>query len=139
MDQERILSKFDQIEEYLEKLEKIKPNNFDLYKRSVKDKLACERLIQLSIECVLDICNILVSKLRVGIPSDEDDVFNKLEEKKIITQKMKNILIGMKGVRNILVHRYGKVEDERIFEILSDKLEDFEKFKEEIICFLKKS
>ena len=45
----------------------------------------------------------------------------------------------MKGVRNILVHKYGTVKDEIIFEIVSEKLGDFEKFKEEIINFLKSS
>ena len=50
---------------------------------------------------------------------------------------MKNKLINMKGLRNILVHRYGEVEDEIVFENLSENLGDFEKFKEEILKYIK--
>jgi len=43
----------------------------------------------------------------------------------------------MKGFRNILVYKYGVVDDELVFEMLSEKVEDFEKFKEEILSFLR--
>ena len=137
MDKERILSKLDKIENYLSQIEEIRPRNIEDYTKSIKDRMACERLLQISVENVLDICNMIVSELKLGLPSDEDDVFAKIENKKIITKDMKNKLIKMKGVRNILVHRYGEIEDEKIFEVLSENLEDFEKFKREIIKFIK--
>src|SRR3989344_4541695 len=133
MDKKRILAKFDQLNESLERLDKIKPSNFEDYKKSIKDKMACERLIQISIETILDVCNILVSELKLGLPSDEEDIFRKMETHNIISLQMKNKLINMKGLRNILVHRYGEVEDEIVFENLSENLGDFEKFKEEIL------
>ena len=43
----------------------------------------------------------------------------------------------MKGFRNILVHKYGEVDDEISYENL-EKLSDFDLFKEEVIFFLKK-
>ena len=45
---------------------------------------------------------------------------------------------AMKGFRNILVHKYGKIEDELAFEILQNNLPDFQLFKEEVFKFLKK-
>ncbi len=139
MDRERILTKFDELEGYLKELEKIKPIEYTEYKSSIEKKRASERLLQISIETVLDICNLLLSSLRLGIPIDEEDVFTKLEDKKIITQNMRNILTNMKGFRNLLVHKYGVVKDELVFELLSERLGDFDKFEEEIIRFLKKN
>ena len=133
MDKDRILSKIDNINNYLEELDSVIPSNFKEYKNSIMDKRACERLLQISIESVIDICNILVSNLKLGLPCDEEDMFKKLEKKKIITKKMGKILINMKGFRNILVHKYGSVNDELVFEMLSERLEDFEIFKEEIL------
>src|SRR3989344_3953406 len=98
--------------------------------------IECEILLQISIENVIDICNIIISGLKLGIPSDEDIIFDKLRDKKVISMGMKNILIEMKGFRNILVHKYGKVDNERVFENIGE-LDDFDKFKEEIIRFLK--
>lgn len=138
LNKERILSKIDEMEQYLEELEQIVPTEFEIYEKSVKDKRACERLIQLCIESVVDVCNIITSNLKLGLPSGEEEVFKKLRERKIITKELEKSLIGMKGLRNILVHKYGEVDDEIVYEILKEKLNDFEKFKEEILKFLEK-
>src|SRR5438046_1994150 len=97
IDKEKILSKIDDLNKYLDELDEIKPLNFDEYKKSIEKKRSCERLLQISIEAVIDICNIIISNLKLGIPSDEDMVFEKLGGKKIISVKVKNILKEMKG------------------------------------------
>jgi len=51
--------------------------------------------------------------------------------------KTGNIIKNMRGFRNILVHKYGTVDDELVFEMLSERLDDFEKFKEEVLRILK--
>ena len=76
--------------------------------------------------------------MNLGIPADEDSVFDKLRKKKIISKKLYDILIEMKGFRNVLVHKYGAIEDEKVFEVLTDKLDDFQIFKEEILKFVNK-
>ena len=137
MDEDRILIKIDQMNSFLEEIDKIKLYSFKEYKNSIKDRRSCERLLQISIETVLDICDILVSELKLGLPSEEEEIFVKLRGRRVISEKMTSILRGMKGFRNILVHKYGVVKDELVFEFLSEKLEDFERFKEEILKFLK--
>ncbi len=136
IDKKKILSKIDQIDLHLEEIEKIKPSDYNEYKNSIEKKRACERLLQISIEIIIEIAYIIVSNLKLGVPSDEDVLFEKLREKKIISKEIFTIIKEMKGFRNILVHKYGEVEDEKVFENL-DNLEDFEKFKQEILKFLK--
>ena len=109
-----------------------------MYKASVEKKRACERLLHISIECVLDICSILASELKLGLPSTREDLFEKLESSHIISSKMMNTLRKMKSFRNIIVHRYGIVDDELVYKILKDYLGDFANFKKEILEFLKK-
>jgi len=136
MDKKIILAKIDEIDGYLEELDSLKPIELEDYINSIKDKRTCERLLQISIESVLDICNVLITELKLGLPADEEAVFDKLKDKGIITKGMAVILKEMKGFRNILVHKYGIVDNELVFENLSN-LQDFDKFKEEILNFLK--
>jgi len=136
MDKERILSKIDELNQYIKELEKIRPKTFEEYKNNILIKRACERLLQVSIECIIDIASILVKELKIGLPSEEEDLFDKLEENRIITRKMKDKLRLMRGFRNILVHRYGKIDDKLVFENLS-KIQDFKDFSKQIIEFLK--
>jgi uncharacterized protein YutE (UPF0331/DUF86 family) len=44
----------------------------------------------------------------------------------------------MKGMRNILVHEYGRIDDELVFETVRDRLGDFGAFKREILDFLRR-
>jgi len=62
------LSKIDELDSHLDEFDDIKPKGFEEYESSIKDKRACERLLQISIETVLDICNIIVSNLKLGVP-----------------------------------------------------------------------
>ncbi len=137
IDKERILIKIDEMMGYLEELKGIKPNKISRYKGSIEKRRACERLLQITIECVIDICTIIVKDLKLGIPEDETGMFEKIRKKGIISEKTKKNLEDMKGFRNILVHKYGAVHDGIVFENLS-RISDFIKFKNEIIGFLKK-
>jgi len=44
----------------------------------------------------------------------------------------------MKGFRNFLIHRYGKINDEVAFKDIKNGLPDFELFKKEVLAFIKK-
>jgi len=45
-------------------------------------------LLQISIEAVIDICNIFVSNLKLGLPSNEEEIVDKLINKKVLTVKL---------------------------------------------------
>jgi uncharacterized protein YutE (UPF0331/DUF86 family) len=122
----------DELEGYLGELDQVKPISLEEYKK-VETKRSCERLLQLSIECMIDICALVVAGLRLGLPSEEDDLFERLEQAGVISPMMKETLKKMKAFRNILVHEYGRIDDQLVYEILQNKLDDFEVFKHEIL------
>ncbi len=132
LDRERILARIDHLNSYLEELKQVAPPDIDTY-RTIEKKRSCERLLQISIECVVDICGLVVSGLHLGLPEDENDLFEKLERAEIISPQMKENLRRMKGLRNILVHEYEVVNDEIVFHAVQNELGDFQKFKEEIL------
>ncbi|MBI4400676.1 MAG: DUF86 domain-containing protein [Nitrospirae bacterium] len=132
LDRERILSKIDQLDQYLGELSQVVPASFPEYQASVEKRRACERLLQLCIECVLDICTLLVSGLRLGLPGDEDDLFEKLERAKVLSPQILALLRPMKGFRNILVHEYGGIDDAVVYKIAMGRLRDLETFKQAV-------
>jgi uncharacterized protein YutE (UPF0331/DUF86 family) len=132
VDRDRILAKLDEMDGYLRELESVVPPNLDAY-RTVEKRRSCERLLQMSVESVLDICHLLVSGKRLGLPGAEEDVLDKLEASRVFSAPMVATLRRMKGCRNILVHEYGKVLDEVIFETVSSKRGDFDGFRREVL------
>ena len=132
LDRERILAKIDELQGYLKELRNIVPEDYNKYLSSIEKRRACERLLQISVECVIDICSLLVSGLRLGLPAEESDIFEKLFVNNIISKEVKDILKLMKGFRNILVHDYARLDNALIYEIATTRLKDFEIFAKEI-------
>jgi len=134
MDRERIYAKIDEMEQYLKELYDILPGSLDDYQASIQSRRAVERLLQITIETMMDTCALLVKGLKLGLPSAEEDFLEKL--KGVLKLEMVENLKQMRAFRNILVHGYAKIDDERVFNILTERLEDFEKFKDSILKFL---
>jgi len=131
LDRDRVLAKLDELEGYLRELEGIAPRDLGEYRR-VEKKRACERLVQIAVESVIDLCQLFVSGLRLGLPGDEDDLFQKLEQAGVLSPETVSIVKRMKGCRNILVHEYARVDDELIFEVVRSRRSDFTRFASEI-------
>ena len=138
VDRERILAKLDELAGHLGELRSIVPSGFDDY-LAVEKRRACERLLQISIEAVIDTCALLVTGLRLGLPAEEDDLFERLARRGVVSAAMAETLRRMKGLRNLLVHDYGRIDDRLVFETVRTRLGDFDEFKEEVLTFLRGS
>ena len=132
LDRDRIITKIDELEGFLKELRSIIPEGYDEYLLSIEKRRACERLLQISVECIIDICGLLISGLRLGLPSEESEIFEKLFLNNIVSEEMKDTLKSMKGFRNILVHDYAKLDNALIYEIATPRLIDFERFVKDI-------
>ena len=133
LDRERILAKLDQLDGYLGELSHILPNNFADYVGSIEKRRACERVLQVAVECMIDICGLLIAGLRLGLPAEEDDLFAKLEHAHVISSGLGQTLKSMKGFRNILVHEYGGIDDALVYKFATTRMRDFETFRAETI------
>ena len=136
IDRERLLAKLDELDGYLRELRSIAPAELEQY-QMVEKKRACERLLQVSVEAVIDFCALLVAELRLGLPGAEDDLFEKLLHRGVISTATTTVLMRMKGLRDLLVHEYGRMNDEIVYETVRDRLGDFDGFKRGILAWLR--
>ena len=135
LDKDRILAKIDELDAYLGELKQIAPSRYDVYQQ-IEKKRSCERLLQLCIECVIDVCKLVVVQLRLGLPSEENDLFAKLENRGVLSHQLAEVVRQMRGFRNILIHEYAAVDDELVYTYVNTRLGDFESFKKEILTAL---
>jgi len=89
--------------------------------------------LQIAIEAVIDICHMFLRELRLGLPSEEDDVFEKLSQAGVISSQMVATLKRMKGLRNIFVYECGRVDDRIVYNQAHQGIQDFVRFTEEIL------
>ncbi len=137
MDKKRLLSLLALLDEYLEQLKEHLPSSYKEYSSSLEKQRFTERTLQLLIEICIDVGYILVKELKLGLPDDEESVFDKLKEKNTISEEMYERLREMKKFRNVLIHRYKTINNPLVYENASENRGDFTEFKKEILSFLR--
>ena len=98
-----------------------------------------ERYLQLSIECVLDIGNHIVSSLELKKPEKFQDIFLILGENSILPIHFAKKVAKMAGFRNILVYGYSDIDENLVYDSLTQDFTDFEEFIKYILKFLENS
>lgn len=135
-DTNRILVKLDEMDRYLRELGEILPEE-DEYHRDLVKRRACEKTMELAIESLIDVAALIVSSERFGLPSDEESIIDLLVENKVITSDMGEKIKDMKGFRNILVHKYGRLDDRLVYRLLTEDIDDFTRFRDQVNRYLK--
>jgi uncharacterized protein YutE (UPF0331/DUF86 family) len=101
-------------------------------------RIGIYKRMEFAIEEVFDICAILNTDLSLGIPGEDEDIVDHLVTGRIISESLAMKLRSMKGFRNIVVHKYGTIDDQLAYQILQRNMHDFSAFIQEIEDFLGK-
>jgi uncharacterized protein YutE (UPF0331/DUF86 family) len=125
---EIIIFRLEKLKEYMKFLNSIKNIDKEKYINDPMIYGASERFLHLSIECVLDIANHLISDLNFRKPESNRDLFEILYENKLLKVDLKESLCNMASFKNILVHDYLKLDRGIVYEIIIDNLKDIECF-----------
>ena len=133
---ERIRHKLKEIEENVNLVQNNFPNNFKGFNELGLVKDGMYKRIENAIENMVDICGIINSELNLGIPNEDEDLIDNVFKSKIITKKLYLKIKEMKGFRNILVHRYGDIDDNMAYKNIKSGFDDFDLFIKEINKFL---
>ena len=125
---EIVILRLEKLKEYMKFLNSIKNIDKEKYIDDPMIYGASERFLHLSIECVLDIANHLISDLNFRKPENNRDLFEVLYENKMLKMELKESLCNMASFRNILVHDYLKLDRGIVYEIIINNLKDVELF-----------
>ncbi len=99
---------------------------------------AAERCLEISIQCVLDICHHIIAENNWPRPKDNQEAILIIGQRKVIPLAFSKRISPMAGLRNILVHEYIKIDPAIIHKHLS-RLNDFRQFQKHILVYLKKT
>ena len=81
-----------------------------------------------AIQAVIDICHHIVAKLSGKVPDEYGECFLIMKDMGLITPEYAVRLKSMAGFRNILIHLYYEVDDNRVCKYLNDDLWVIENF-----------
>ncbi len=113
-----------EIEEYLKELSTIVPKDAEEYGRDFKSRAACERYLEKIIEAIVDLAFLTIKTYNLRIPEEDKEAFDILAENKFITRKLADKLKEARGMRNIIAHEYGRIDDSIVFNSIKEELFD---------------
>jgi uncharacterized protein YutE (UPF0331/DUF86 family) len=122
---ELIKIKIQEIQDNLKIVEENLPDKYNEFKKLGLVKDGIYKKIESCLENVIDICSIINSDLKLSIPDRDENILDNLNKEGILSDKITSVLKDMKGFKNILVHRYGKINDEIAFKVLNEKINYF--------------
>ncbi len=124
-----IKDKINEIETYLQELSQIIPSSFQNYKEEFKTRAACERYFEKIIESLVDLSFLIIKFFNLQMPEEDKQSFKILKDNKIISENLSEKLQNAKGMRNILAHEYGSVDNKIVFDsIKNDLIPDVREF-----------
>jgi len=128
IDREGIDERLEKIREELDILKKYLPLPIGSYLSDDEKIHASYHCLQVAIQCCLDIANLIIAGEDLGRPKDNVEIFRILSQYDIIPVDVIETYTNLVRFRNILVHVYLKVDPQEVFETLSAKIEDIERF-----------
>lgn len=130
----RRLERFNKGIKILEELKNYKKEDFceDLKVLSI-----AERNLQVCAEFIVDLSAYVLSKLGVGVPETYKEVVERIHAVGVIDEGLKQRLLDVVGLRNIIVHMYADVKAELIYENLNDLISTLKSSAKRLLEFCK--
>ncbi len=110
--------------------------DWSVYQSDIRSRRFVERTLHVVIEACLDIAHHIISSEGMREPGTYREAFVVLSENGIIPEPDLKNFEKIAMFRNLLVHYYEKVDDEIVFAIFKNRLDDFERFLKYILKYL---
>lgn len=136
IDKDVIYKHLRELERVSRSLAKLKVYSFEEVCSDFKKQWEIEHGLQLAIQNLVDIGSHILSALGKNKCEDYTEVIDKLGSEGIIPSDFAKKIRGMAGLRNILVHDYLEIDLKTIYEILQNRLTDFDAFRRYITIFI---
>jgi len=137
VDETLILRKLAELEEYASQIEGFRAIAIKEYRKDWKSQRIIERTLQMMIETCVDIAGHIISDQKFRIPNSYADTFRVLNENGIMAEDLCKTMEKISKFRNVIVHHYDRVDAEIVIDILRNRINDFSRYRDVIVSWLK--
>lgn len=139
MDSTFIQKKMNTLSEYVTKLERLIANFDTTEIRKEEMRMdAVERNFQLAVDQMVDINTHIIKSGDFGTVDDLQSTFKMLGDVGVLEKNFAQKIAPIVGVRNMLVHRYEKLDKETFLRNLENNFFDFKTYMIQIDTYMRK-
>lgn len=139
MSPEQLQAKLVQLADAIAKLRALPQDSLEEFRGDDRNVDAALRRLQIAIQILIDVGSHVVARLGLGAPDTSRDLLDRLERAGHLPAGSAPRFGKMFGFRNRIVHLYDRVDDEMVFEVVTQHLEDLEELARRFIDLLAES
>lgn len=121
---EQIQSRLDLLKANLTRLDEIPQASFEEFSSDFRNVSATLYLFQTSIQALVDVGSRIVAQNALPVPRTSHEVFERLEEAGLIPAGAAARFGPVVGFRNRAVHLYDRIDERRVYEVLTEHRRD---------------
>jgi uncharacterized protein YutE (UPF0331/DUF86 family) len=89
--------------------------------------------LQMAVQNCIDIAAHIVSEEGYGVPGSANEMFYMLEENNLLEHKLTETMVKAVGLRNLIVHEYGRINLEQIHHVAQYDISDLLEFTKHVL------
>lgn len=131
-----IQKKMDMLSESIDQMEKLLVTETENLKKEKVTLAALERFFQKTIDTMIDINTHVIKEGDFGTIDDLQSTFKMLGDFDVLEKNFANKIAPIVGVRNMLIHRYEKLDKDIFLKNLKRNFSDFKTYLVQISDYL---
>lgn len=138
INKELVVNKMADIQKYLEEMSPILKYEA---REIIDDNLklhTVERLFQLIVDATIDVNTHIIIEKELNVPDDYQSTFMTLGEHKILPMDFAVAIAPSVGLRNLIVHKYGKVDIKKMVDDVKSNIGQYRDYLKIISEYLNK-
>lgn len=116
------------LDEHLQDLREVHPDNFDAFEADKMLRRFVERMLHMTIEDCIHIGIQILTDAGFRTPENYHDVFIVLGDHQVLSPALVNSMTAMVELRNLLVYEHDVVDHMMVYSVLKRRLDDFAEF-----------
>ncbi|MBU4258720.1 MAG: DUF86 domain-containing protein [Proteobacteria bacterium] len=128
VDSDLILAKSSSVKRYLNRVIEKRHTDLQTFLQDIDRQESILFNLQMAIQNCIDIAAHIVSEEGLGVPGSTNEMFYLLEENEYLNNKLTEKMVKAVGFRNLIVHEYGKIDLEQVFEVAQEDIKDLNEY-----------
>ena len=133
VDKDLILAKAGSVKSHLNRVLEKRNVDLDNFIKDIDRQESILFNIQTAVQNCIDIAAHIISEESFGVPGSITEMLYILEKNGYLDNDLTQKMVKAVGFRNLIVHEYGKIELEQVYEIAQEDINDLNEYLKAII------
>jgi uncharacterized protein YutE (UPF0331/DUF86 family) len=128
LDKDLIIAKAGSVKSHLNRVLEKRNVDLDSFIKDIDRQESILFNIQTAVQNCIDIAAHIISEESFGVPGSTTEMLYILEKNGYLDNDLTQKMVKAVGFRNLIVHEYGKIELEQVYEIAQNDINDLNEY-----------